>query len=212
MFFIVWSGSFLFLACVHACSIAQCLWLFVIPWTVSCQAPLSMGFPRQEYWSGLPFPSLGDLSDPGIRHMSLVSPVQAGRFFTTEPPGKAPIPSLLEIFLFLIVIHRCYILSNFFLCQLVWSYDFSSLAYWYGELYWLIFFLFFFNFTVLYWFCHTSTCICHGCTRAPHPEPPSHLPPHPISLSHPSAPAPSFLYPASNLDWWFVSYMILYMF
>jgi len=61
-------------------------------------------------------------------------------------------------------------------------------------------------FTILYWFCHTSTCICHGCTRVPHPEPPSDLPPHT------SAPAPSFLYPASNLDWRLVSYMILYMF
>ena len=45
-----------------------------------------------------------------------------------------------------------------------------------------------------------------------HPEPPSHLPPHTIPLGHPSAPAPSFLYPASNLDWRFVYYMILYMF
>ena len=45
----------------------------------------------------------------------------------------------------------------------------------------------------------------------PHPEPPSHLPPHTISLGHPSAPAPSILYPASNLDWRFVSYMILYV-
>ena len=45
-----------------------------------------------------------------------------------------------------------------------------------------------------------------------HPEPPSHLPPHTIPLGHPSAPAPSFLYPASNLDWRFISYMILYKF
>ena len=71
---------------------------------------------------------------------------------------------------------------------------------------------FFFYFTILYWFCHTSTCIHHGCTHVPHPEAPSHLPPHTIPLGHPSAPAPSFLYPASNLDWWFFSYMILYMF
>ena len=71
---------------------------------------------------------------------------------------------------------------------------------------------FFFFFTILYWFCHTSTCICHGCTRVPHLEPPSHLPPHPIPLGHPSVPALSTLYPASSLDWQFVSYMILYMF
>ena len=52
--------------------------------------------------------------------------------------------------------------------------------------------------TILYWFCHTSTWICHGCTRVPNPEPLSHLLPHTISLGHPSAPAPSILYPASN--------------
>ena len=64
----------------------------------------------------------------------------------------------------------------------------------------------------MYWFCHTSTWICHGCTRAPHPEPPFRLPPRTIPLGHPSAPAQSILYPASNLDWQFISYMILYMF
>ena len=42
------------------------LWLFMIPWSVAYQAPQSMGFSKQEYWSGLPFPSPGDLSDPGI--------------------------------------------------------------------------------------------------------------------------------------------------
>ena len=67
-------------------------------------------------------------------------------------------------------------------------------------------------FTILYWLCHTSTWIRHGCTRVPHPESPSHLPPCTIPLGHPSAPAPSILYLASNLDWRFVSYMILYMF
>ena len=76
----------------------------------------------------------------------------------------------------------------------------------------IFFIIIIFYFTILYWFCHTSTCIRHKCTCAPHPEPPSHLPPHTIPLGHPSAPAPRFLYPASNLDWQFVSYMILYMF
>ena len=47
-----------------------------------------MGFPRQEYWSGLQFPSPGDLSDPGIEPESLASPILAGLFFTTEPSGK----------------------------------------------------------------------------------------------------------------------------
>ena len=56
------------------------------PWTVACQAPLSVGFPRQEYWSGLLFPSPGDLPNPGIE---LACPALAGRFFTTEPPGKS---------------------------------------------------------------------------------------------------------------------------
>ena len=74
------------------------------------------------------------------------------------------------------------------------------------------FFIIFFNFSILYWFYHTSTCICHRCTRVPHPERPSHFPSHTLPLGHPSAPAPSFLYPASNLDWRFVSYMILCMF
>ena len=60
----------------------------VTPWTVALQAPLSMGFPRQEYWSGLPFPSPGDLPDPGIEPESLVFPALAGRFFTAESPLK----------------------------------------------------------------------------------------------------------------------------
>ena len=74
------------------------------------------------------------------------------------------------------------------------------------------FILFYFYFTILYWFCHTSTWIRHRYTCVPHPEPPSHLPPHTILLGHPSAPAPNFLYPASNLDWRFISHMIIHMF
>ena len=58
---------------------------FVIPWTLVHQAPLTMGFSRQEYWSGQPYPSPGDLSDPGTEPMS---PALAGRVFTTESPGK----------------------------------------------------------------------------------------------------------------------------
>ena len=59
---------------------------FVTPWTVARQAPLYVGFPRQEYWSGLPFPSLGDLPDPRIEPMS---PALADGFFTTESPRKS---------------------------------------------------------------------------------------------------------------------------
>ena len=78
-----------------------------------------------------------------------------------------------------------------------------------------ILFLFFsftlFHFTTLYWFCHTLTWIHHWCTCAPKHEPPSHLPPYNISLGHHTVPAPSMLYPASDIDWRFESYMIVYM-
>ena len=57
-------------------------------------------------------------------------------------------------------------------------------------------------FTLLYWFCHTSTCICHRYTRVPHPEPPSLIPPRTIPLGHLSAPAPSIQYHALNLGWY----------
>ena len=66
----------------------SCLTL-VTPWTVALQAPLSMGFSRQEYWSGLPFPSLGDLSNPGIEPVSLTSPTLTGGFFTTSTTWEA---------------------------------------------------------------------------------------------------------------------------
>ena len=56
--------------------------------TVAQQAPLSMGFSRQESWGGLPFPPAGDLPDPGIEPASLVFPALAGELFTTEPPGN----------------------------------------------------------------------------------------------------------------------------
>ena len=58
--------------------------LFSTLWTVTCQVPLSMGFSRQEYWSGLPYPHPGDLLDPGIQPGLLVSPTLARGFFTTS--------------------------------------------------------------------------------------------------------------------------------
>ena len=58
------------------------------PWIVAHQAPLSMGFCRQRYWSALPFPSPADLPDPGFEPESPMSAVLAGGFFTTEPPGN----------------------------------------------------------------------------------------------------------------------------
>ena len=75
--------------------VIQCIWLvlshvqlFVTPWTVAHQLPLSMKFSRHEYWSGLLFPPPGDLPVPGIELMPLASPALAGKFFSTEPPGK----------------------------------------------------------------------------------------------------------------------------
>ena len=62
--------------------------LFVTPWTVACQAPLSVGFSKQECWSGLPFPPPGHLPNPGVEPESPVPPSLADGFFTTEPLGK----------------------------------------------------------------------------------------------------------------------------
>ena len=84
--------------------------------------------------------------------------------------------------------------------------------YYYFFYFFKIFIFTLFYFTILYWFCHTLTWIHHGCTCVPKHEPPSRLPPHNISLGHPRAPAPSMLYSASDIDWRFISYMIVYMF
>ena len=65
--------------------------LFVTLWTVACQAPLSMGFSRQEYWSGLPYPPPEDLPDPEIKPASPKSPALAGGFFTTSTSWEAPV-------------------------------------------------------------------------------------------------------------------------
>ena len=65
----------------------SCVQLFATPWTVAYQAPLSVGFSRQEYWSGLPFPSPGDLPNPGIEPGS---PALQADALPSEPPGKKP--------------------------------------------------------------------------------------------------------------------------
>ena len=70
------------------------VWLFATPWTIVCQAPLSMGFSRQKYWSGLPFPPPGDLPEPRIGAKSPATPALSGKSFTTKLPRK-PILSLL---------------------------------------------------------------------------------------------------------------------
>ena len=72
------------------CSLSR-VQFFATPWTIACQAPLPMEFSWQEYWSGVPFPTPGDLPNPGIEPTSLVSPALASGFFTTKPPGKPKI-------------------------------------------------------------------------------------------------------------------------
>ena len=112
----------------------------------------------------------------------------------------------------MILVFECWVLSQHFHPPLSPP-SRGSLFYFFDfYLYLFIIIIIIIYFTILYWICHTSTWICNRCTRVPHPEPPSHLPPHTIPLGHPSAPVPGFLYPTSNLDWRFVSYMILDMF
>ena len=110
--------------------------------TAAHQAPLSMGFSRQEYWSGLLCPPLGESSRPRDRTQ----------------------------------ISFCFLFFKF----IYFSWRLITLQYCSG-------------------FSHTLTWISHGCTCVPHPEPPSHLPPHPIPQGHPSAPALSTLSHASNM-------------
>ena len=74
--------------CVHAKVLSR-VQLFATLWTVAHQAPLSMGFPKQEYWSGLPFPSPGDLPNLKIKLTSLESLALEDGFFTIEPPGMS---------------------------------------------------------------------------------------------------------------------------
>ena len=69
------------------CFCFSCVWLFL--WTEARQAPLLMGFSRPEYWNGLSCPPSGDLPNPGIKPMSLMSPALAGRFFTTTATWEA---------------------------------------------------------------------------------------------------------------------------
>ena len=72
--------------CVTACSVISDS--LKAPWTTACQVSMSMQFPRQEYWSGLPCPPPGDLPGPGIKPMSPASPALQANFLSTELPGK----------------------------------------------------------------------------------------------------------------------------
>ena len=78
---------------MRACVLSHfsCVQLYGSLWTVVCQASLSMGFSRQEYWSRLPWPPPGDRPNPRIKPVSLMSPALAGRFFTTSANWKAPL-------------------------------------------------------------------------------------------------------------------------
>ena len=76
---------------VKPCVMLSHAQLFEAPWTVACQALLSWEFSRQEYWSRLPFPTPGDLLNPGIKLASPMSPALAGVFFTTSATWEAHI-------------------------------------------------------------------------------------------------------------------------
>ena len=80
----------------HPRMLSRYVRLFTTPWTVARQAPLSLGFSRQEYWSGFPFPPPGDLPNPRSNPCLLPSPALAGGFFSTESPGKPWWPSLYD--------------------------------------------------------------------------------------------------------------------
>ena len=79
------------------------VWLFVTPWTVAYQALRSMGFSGQEYWSGLPFPSPGDLPNPGIETRSPALQTDA---LSSEPPGKSYLNMLLKSTFILYILQR----------------------------------------------------------------------------------------------------------
>ena len=160
------------------------------PMDCSPQAPLSMGFSGQGCSGGCQ--ALLQLIFPTLRSypMSIMSPVLAGGFFTTSITWKV---HFIHIYFWLIhtavqqkprqhcktIIYQ--FKKNLKILKMQEVYFLMSLLFIF-----LNFYYYFFNFTILYWFCHTSTCIRHGYTRVPHPEPPSHLPPHTIPLGHPS--------------------------
>jgi len=111
--------------CVHTCVYTQSLIyvrLFVTPYTIACQVPLSMGFSPQDCWSGLPFPPPGGLPDPGVRPVSLAFPALARGFFTPEPLGSMTnldsllksrgitllaIVHIVKVAVFPVVVYRC---------------------------------------------------------------------------------------------------------
>ena len=163
------------------------------PWTVAHQASPSMEFSGQEYWSGLSFPSPGDLPDPGRALVSCVAGRCSTVWATREWPwrvckGRSSEPgmrldgagyvgvwkNLWLQWLRVIMLHCCF-----------WVFFFFSV-------YFLIFFFISWRLISLQYcsgFCHILTWISHGFTCVPHPDPPSCLPLHRIPLGLPSAPA-----------------------
>ena len=95
--------------CVCVCVCMQScfshVWLFATLWTVARQASLSLGFSRQEYWSGLSCPPPENLPNPGVDHVSFVSPAVAGRFFTTNATWEAPYTYIFFFIFFSIVVY-----------------------------------------------------------------------------------------------------------
>ena len=164
--------------------------MFVTPWIAARQAS-----PSITNYQSLP------------KLMSIESVMQSSHLILCCPLLLLPpIPPSIRVFSKDSMLHMRW--------EKYWSFSFSITPFsdHPGLISFIFYFLLFFNFTILYWFCHISTWIRHMYTHVPHPESSSLLPPRTIPLSRPSAPAPNIQYYASILDWWLISYMILYMF
>ena len=97
--------------CVCMLSCFSCVQFCVTPWTVAHQTPLSMGFSRQEYWSRLPCPPAGDLSDPGVELMSVTCLALTGWFFTTNYQGSHIYVSIHTGFLFFLIVCLSFVIT-----------------------------------------------------------------------------------------------------
>ena len=93
----------------------SCVQLFVVLWTVACQAPLFLGFSRQEYWSGLPRPPSGDLTNPEIEPASLISPTLANRFLTTSATWKVQVYNTVLLIIYICAVYSFYYQNKFIL-------------------------------------------------------------------------------------------------
>ena len=194
---------------------------FVTPWTVACQGPVCVIL-QARILEWLAISSFKESFQ--IRDWTCVSSLEGGflplshqgspcilLYLTKnsiDSPNSFVCASCFSYFLTLIFELHILLVNNLCIAYIARpELDIIKLYYFY-------FFnlILFFNFTILYWFCHILKWIHHRYTRVPLPEPSSLLPPHTLPLGRPSAPAPSIQYRASNLDWQLISYMILYMF